>query len=312
MELDALMVSYVLRRLIEMIPVIFGITLIVFILLRVSGDPVRLMLGEDSTPEQVQQLRTNLGLDKPIYQQYLIFMAGLVRGDFGESIRYSNQPALSVVLERLPATLQLGLAALVVAIGISLPAGIIAAVYRNKFPDYCASFLAVIGQAMPNFWLGIMLILIFSIMLQWTPVSGRESFLSLLLPGVTLGAGLAAILMRLLRSSLLEVFGQDYIRTGKAKGLSARAVLNKHALRNAVLSYITVIGLQMASLMAGAVITEQVFAWPGIGQLAIQAVNSRDMAVVQAIVIVAALIVMFANLVVDILYSVIDPRIQYA
>lgn len=306
------MLSYITRRLIGMLPVIFGITLIVFVLLRVSGDPVSLMLGEDSTPEQVEQLRSSLGLDRPIYEQYLIFMAGIAQGDFGESIRYTNQPALQVVLERLPATLQLGLAALLIAIGISLPAGIIAALNRNRFLDHCVSFMAVLGQAMPNFWLGIMLILIFSVTLGWTPVSGRESFTAVILPAITLGASLAAILMRLLRSSLLEVLGQDYIRTGRAKGLPGRTVLSKHALRNALLAYITIIGLQLASLMAGAVVTEQVFAWPGIGQLAVQAVNSRDMAVVQAIVIIAALIVMLANLIVDVLYSVIDPRIQYA
>jgi peptide/nickel transport system permease protein len=228
------------------------------------------------------------------------------------SLRFRNQPAFEIVIERLPATLQLAAAALLVAVAISLPAGIIAATRRNRWPDRVASTLSVVGEAMPNFWLGIMLILVFAVQLGWLPVSGRGSLAQLVLPAVTLGTALAALLTRLMRSSLLEVLGQDYVRTARAKGLRPRVVLTKHALRNALLSYVTVLGLQVASLMAGAVVTEQVFAWPGIGLLAIQAINSRDMAIIQAVVIVASLVVMFANLLVDVLYSLIDPRIQYA
>lgn len=305
------MMAYLARRLLQMIPVVLGITLIVFVLLRVSGDPVSLMLPEDATAEQIAQLRESLGLDRPLPEQYLIFLGNLLRGDFGRSIRYGNQPVLPIVLERLPATLQLTLAAMLVAVAISLPAGIIAAVYRNRWPDYSATTFAILGEAMPNFWLGIMLILVFAVQLRWLPVSGRGSLAHLVLPAITLGTALAALLTRLMRSSLLEVLGQDYVRTAKAKGLRARLVIVKHALRNALLSYVTVLGLQLASLMAGAVVTEQVFAWPGMGLLAIQAINSRDMAVVQAVVIVASLIVMAANLLVDLLYAVIDPRIQY-
>ena len=306
------MTVYLLRRLVQMVPVIFGITLIVFVLLRVSGDPVLLMLPEDASQSQIDTLRRSLGLDKPIAQQYLIFMGDLVTGDFGRSIRYGNQPVLPIVLERLPATLQLTLGALVVAVLISLPAGIIAARNRRRWPDYSASTLSILGEAMPNFWLGIMLILIFAIHWQLFPVSGRSGFLSVVLPAVTLGTGLAAMLTRLMRSSLLEVLSLDYVRTATAKGMRPRGVLLKHALRNSLLSYVTVLGLQIASLMAGSDVTEQVFAWPGIGLLAIQAINSRDMAVVQAVVIVASIIVMLANLAVDLLYAVIDPRISYS
>jgi peptide/nickel transport system permease protein len=295
-----------------MIPVIFGITLIVFVLVRVSGDPVVLLLPEEATREQITQLREALGLDRSLPEQYLIYMRDLIRGDFGTSLRYSNQAALPIVLERLPATLQLTLAALLVAVVVSFPAGIIAATNRNRWPDAGATGFAVLGEAMPNFWLGIMLILVFGVQLGWLPVSGRGGIESLVLPAVTLGTALAALLTRLMRSSLLEVLNQDYVRTATAKGLRRRMVLIKHAVRNAMLAYVTVLGLQVASLMAGAVVTEQVFAWPGIGLLAIQAINSRDMAIIQAVVVVAALIVMVANLLVDVLYALIDPRITYA
>jgi peptide/nickel transport system permease protein len=306
------MTAYVLRRLLQMVPVVIGITLIVFVLVRASGDPVAIMLPDDATAEQIELLRQSLGLDRPVAEQYLIFLGNLARGDFGMSLRFRNQPAFEIVIERLPATLQLAAAALLVAVAISLPAGIIAATRRNRWPDRVASTLSVVGEAMPNFWLGIMLILVFAVQLGWLPVSGRGSLAQLVLPAVTLGTALAALLTRLMRSSLLEVLGQDYVRTARAKGLRPRVVLTKHALRNALLSYVTVLGLQVASLMAGAVVTEQVFAWPGIGLLAIQAINSRDMAIIQAVVIVASLVVMFANLLVDVLYSLIDPRIQYA
>lgn len=294
-----------------MIPVVLGVTLIIFVVLRISGDPVALMLPEDAPQEQIEQMRQHLGLDKPIIQQYFMFMGNLLQGDLGESIRYRGQAALPIVLERLPATLQLALAAILVAILISFPVGILAAKYRGRWPDYGAMSFAVLGEALPNFWLGIMLILAFSVTVRWFPVSGRGSFLHIVLPAITLGTALAALLTRLMRSSLLEVMNQDYVRTARAKGLKPRVVLLKHTVRNALLSYVTLLGLQFSSLMAGAVITEQVFAWPGIGLLAIQAINSRDMAVVQAVVIIASLIVMFANLLVDMLYVVIDPRIKY-
>lgn len=306
------MAVYVLRRLVQMIPVLIGITLIVFVLLRVSGDPVVLMLPEDAPREQIEALRRNLGLDRPIPEQYLLFLRDLVRGDFGRSIRYGNQDVLEIVLERLPATLELAAAAILVALLISVPAGVVAATRRRRLPDHAATTFSVLGEAMPNFWLGIMLILVFAVNLRFLPVSGRGTLAHLVLPAVTLGTGLAAVLTRLLRSSLIEALNQDYVRTAHAKGARPSVVLVKHAMRNALLGYLTVLGLQMASLLAGSVVTEQVFAWPGIGLLAVQAINSRDMAIVQAIVIVSSLVVMVANLVVDVLYAVIDPRIQYS
>lgn len=305
------MAAYIFRRILEMIPVLLGITIIIFVLLRLSGDPVVLMLPEDATRAQIDQLRTHLGLDRPIMEQYFIFLGQLVQGDFGESLRYTNQAVLPLVLERLPATLQLSSAALLIAVLISLPAGIIAALNKNRWPDTVATLFAILGEAMPGFWLGMMLILAFSVSLGWLPVSGRDGLESLILPAITLGTSMAAILTRLMRSSLLEVWSQDYVRTAFAKGLTNRKVLLKHAVRNALISYTTILGLQIAALMAGAVVTEQVFAWPGVGLLAVQAVNSRDMAVVQAIVIIVAVIVMLANLLVDLLYTAIDPRIRY-
>lgn len=299
-----------MRRLLQMVPVAFGITLIVFTLIRSSGDPARLMLPEDASQEQIAALREHLGLDRPILEQYLIFVSNMLRGDFGESVRYRGQDVLSIVLERLPATLELTLAAVFVAVLISLPAGIIAANYRGRWPDYGATGFAILGEAMPNFWLGIMLILLFSVNLGWLPVSGRGGLDNLFLPAITLGTALAALLTRLMRSSLLEVLNQDYVRTARAKGLRDRMVILKHAVRNALLSYVTVLGLRFATLMAGAIVTEQVFAWPGIGLLAVNAIGSRDMAIVQAVVIIASLTVMTVNLVVDMLYAFIDPRIQ--
>jgi peptide/nickel transport system permease protein len=281
---------------VQMIPVLIGITLIVFVLLRVSGDPVVLMLPEDAPREQIEALRRNLGLDRPIPEQYLLFLRDLVRGDFGRSIRYGNQDVLEIVLERLPATLELAAAAILVALLISVPAGVVAATRRRRLPDHAATTFSVLGEAMPNFWLGIMLILVFAVNLRLLPVSGRGSLAHLVLPAITLGTGLAAVLTRLLRSSLIEALNQDYVRTAHAKGARPSVVLVKHAMRNALLGYLT----------------EQVFAWPGIGLLAVQAINSRDMAIVQAIVIVSSLVVMVANLVVDVLYAVIDPRIQYS
>lgn len=306
------MIPYLLRRLVRMVPLILGVTAIIFIILRVSGDPVTLFLPEEASPEQVEQLRRSLGLDKPVLEQYLIYLRDLLQGNFGESLRYRNQDVLGIVLERLPATLELTVASILVAVLISLPAGVLAAVYHNRWPDYLSSALAVLGRAMPNFWVGIMLILVFAVGLNWLPVSGRGDIRNLILPALTLGSSLAAILMRLMRTSMLEVLNLDYVRTARAKGVSSWSLLLKHALRNALIPYVTVLGLEIAGLMAGAVVTEQVFGWPGIGLLAIQAISSRDMAIVQAVVILSAVIVMVANLVVDLAYALIDSRIQYS
>jgi len=306
------MLAYLGRRVLQMVPILFGVVTIIFVLLRLSGDPVRLYLPEDASEQQVAQMRASLGLDRPIHVQYGIYIARLATGDLGESIRYRNQDVAGIVLERLPATLELAGASLLVAILISLPLGTLAALNRNRLPDLLSSAVAMLGRAMPNFWVGIMLILFFGIRLEWFPVSGRNGLASLVLPAVTLGASMAALLMRLVRSGMIEVMSQDYVRTAKAKGLPWHSVVVKHGLRNALIAYVTVLGLEIAGLMAGAVITEQVFAWPGIGRLAIQAINSLDMAIVQAVVILASVIVMVANLAVDLTYALIDPRIRYA
>jgi len=263
------MLAYLGRRALQMVPILFGVVTIIFVLLRLSGDPVRLYLPEDASEQQIAQMRASLGLDRPIHVQYGIYLARLATGDLGESIRYRNQDVAAIVLERLPATLELAGASLLVAILISLPLGTLAALNRNRLPDLASSAVAMLGRAMPNFWVGIMLILFFGIRLEWFPVSGRSGLASLVLPAVTLGASMAALLMRLVRSGMLEVMSQDYVRTAKAKGLPWRTVVVKHGLRNALIAYVTVLGLEIAGLMAGAVITEQVFAWPGIGRLAI-------------------------------------------
>ncbi len=301
---------YLARRLIQVVPVLIGVSLVVFFLMRVSGDLAALLLPEDATAEEIEALRQALGLDRPIYVQYAYFLRDALRGDFGRSFRF-NLPALPLVVERLPATLELAAAGMALAVVIAIPAGIIGALRQNSLVDLGVTSLAVLGRAMPNFWVGIMLILVFAVILGWLPVSGREGPANLVLPAVTLGTGAAAVATRLMRSSMLEVLRLEYVRTARAKGLPERVVVYKHALRNALLPVVTVLGLQTAGLLGGAIITEQVFSWPGMGRLMIQALYGRDMAVVQAGVFVFALVVIAANLAVDVIYTLIDPRIQY-
>lgn len=304
------MKRYIARRLLQIIPVIIGVSIIVFVLLRLTGDPVILMLPEDATPQEIESLTTALGLDKPLHVQYWVFFKNALKGDFGRSFRF-KAPALEIVLERMPYTLQLAGAAMLVALVIAIPLGIISAIRQNSIIDLTASTVSVLGRAMPNFWLGLMLIIVFAVVLRWLPVSGKGTLAHLILPAATLGTGMAATITRLIRSSMLEVIRQDFITTARSKGLSESVVIYKHALRNALIPVVTIIGIQTASLMGGAVVTEQVFAWGGIGQLAVLALNMRDMALVQAIVMVMALIIISANLFVDIIYCVIDPRISF-
>ncbi len=304
------MKRYIARRLLQIIPVIIGVSIIVFVLLRLTGDPVILMLPEDATPQEIESLTTALGLDKPLHIQYWVFFKNALKGDFGRSFRF-KAPALEIVLERMPYTLQLAGAAMLVALVIAIPLGIISAIRQNSIIDLTASTVSVLGRAMPNFWLGLMLIIVFAVVLRWLPVSGKGTLAHLILPAATLGTGMAATITRLIRSSMLEVIRQDFITTARSKGLSESVVIYKHALRNALIPVVTIIGIQTASLMGGAVVTEQVFAWGGIGQLAVLALNMRDMALVQAIVMVMALIIISANLFVDIIYCVIDPRISF-
>lgn len=312
------MTTYVIRRLLQVIPTVLGITCLVFVIVRFSGDPVAIYLGNDDatvaqlTQEQEQAIRVRLGLDRPLLVQYGLFLRGLAQGDFGRSFVYQNQPALRLVLQRLPATAQLAVAALLIGVLISLPAGIIAALNRNRWPDQLANFYAVVGEAIPNFWLGIMLILLFAVRLGWLPVSGIGTAAHLVMPAVALGGSMSALLMRLIRSNLLDVLRLDYVRTARAKGLPERQVLFKHALRNAALSYVTVLGLSVPGLLSGSVVVESIFAWPGMGLLFITAINGRDMAVVQAVVVFTSMLVIVGNLLVDIAYVLIDPRIDYA
>ncbi len=302
--------NYFIKRVLEIIPVLFIISFIVFVLVFVAGDPVALLLPEDAPEEAVETLRTSLGLDDPFYVQYGRYVVNMLQGDFGDSFRY-GQDAMSLVLERLPATLELAIASILVAIMIAIPLGIWSSTNKNSSIDLVATGAAVLGKAMPNFWLGIMLILLFSVTLDMLPVSGRGSFSHLILPAITLGTGIAAEMTRLIRSSMLETLSQDYIRTAKSKGLRTGIVVYKHAFRNTLVPVVTIIALQTSTLIGGTLITETVFAWPGIGQLLIQAVNTRDMAIVQACVMVIAFFVIVMNLIADLLYQVLDPRIRY-
>lgn len=305
------MQRYLARRLLQMIPVMGLLTLIIFVVIRLKGDPIAQLAPVDlMTPQEIEQVRHAYGFDRPILVQYASFLAGLSRGDFGTSFRY-RQPALPLVLERLPKTVQLASAAVVVAWMIAIPLGIITAVRRNSLTDLAATTASVLGRALPSYWLGIMLILLFAVWLRWLPVSGSDSAAHLVLPAATLGVGLATTLTRLIRSSMLEVIRQDYMMTARSKGLPERTLLLRHGLRNALVPVVTVFGLQTAWLLGGVVIVEQVFAWPGMGQLMVKAVFTRDMSIVQAGVFVFALIVMGLNLLVDALYTLLDPRIRY-
>ncbi|SDM66489.1 peptide/nickel transport system permease protein [Fictibacillus solisalsi] len=305
------MKKYLIRRLLQLIPVLFIITFVVFVLVYLAGDPVSLMLPEDASEEDREALREALGLNEPFLYQYFHFLGDLISGDFGTSFRYS-QEALPLVLERLPATFELAAASMLVAIVLAIPLGIFSARKRNSFVDLFITGGSVLGKAMPNFWLGIMLILMLAVNYQIFPVSGRGTFVHLVLPAITLGTGVAAEMTRLIRSSMLEILHQDYIRTAKSKGVSDTLVIFKHAFRNSLIPVVTITSLQISHLVSGALITETVFSWPGLGQLLVQAVNGRDMAVVQAAVFVIAILVIVINLITDLVYRLLDPRINYS
>lgn len=304
------MLTYIIRRLLHTVLVIFVISLIIFFSIRLTGDPVSVMFsaGEPSK-EAIEEVRKNLGLDKPVYEQYFIFLKGLVTLDLGESFR-SGTSVSSLIFERLGATLALAFGGVVVAMAIAFPVGILSAVKRGTSIDFFGRIFSLIGISFPNFWLGIMLILVFAVHLRWLPSSGFESFSHLILPSITLGMILSGILARLVRSSMLEVMNQQYISTAKSKGISEWSVIIKHAFRNALLPTITFLGIQFGSLLGGTVIVEQVFAWPGVGRLIIDAINQRDYPVIQGGVIFLAVIMVLVNLIVDISYSFIDPRIK--
>jgi peptide/nickel transport system permease protein len=317
------MLTYIPRRLLSAIPVMFVVVLLVFASLQlVPGDPVDFIIGPD-TPYNIdreayeKQIRERLGLDRPLYQQFLGYVGGLLVLDFGTSIR-SGLPVFDELVPRYQATIELAIVSLLVALLVGIPAGVLAATRPNTPTDSLVSSFALMGVSLPSFWLGLLLMLFFSLQLGWLPPSGRpasaltaEGFPHVILPAITLGLGSAALIMRLTRSQLLEVLGEDYVRTARAKGLGYRPVVYKHALRNALLPVVTVVGLQFGELLAGAVVVETVFAFPGVGSYLIQAVDNRDFPAVQSGVLFVSLTFVLVNLLVDLLYSLIDPRIRY-
>ncbi len=292
------------------LPAIWLILTMVFMLVHiVPGDPVQQMLGEDARAEDLNNLRHALGLDQPILTQYFHYMTGLFRGDWGKSFHFQSS-VLTLVLHRYPATLELALTAMLVCAAIAIPAGVAAARNRGRARDHAIGVLTLFGLSVPNFALGPVLILLFSITLGWLPVSGRGGISHLILPAATLGAALAAILTRMVRGSMIEELGSDYVRTARAKGLSERAVLYRHAFPNALIPIITILGLQFGTLLAGTIVTESIFSWPGIGRLTVQAIQSRDYPLLQGCILVIALSYVVVNLLTDVVYSLIDPRIR--
>jgi len=304
------MARHILQRLLFTLPALWLILTMVFLLIHVvPGDPVQQMLGEGARVEDVQQLRHALGLDLPALTQYGRYLAGLARADLGRSFKY-QAPVLQIIFERYPATLQLAVVALLVCVAIGIPAGVLAAHRRGHAADRAVGLFTLLGLAVPNFALGPVLILIFSIEFGWLPVSGRDGLLNFVLPAITLGAALAAILTRMVRSSMIEELSSDYVRTARAKGLSTRAVLFRHAFRNALIPIITILGLQFGTLLAGTIVTETIFSWPGIGRLTVQAISSRDYPLLQGCILVIAVSYVVVNLVTDFVYALVDPRIR--
>ncbi len=301
---------YVVRRSLQAVFVILAVLVVTFILLRAIGDPARLLVSPEGSRENLAQIRHALGLDVPLHVQFVRFMADAVKGDFGNSFTF-GRPALGLVLERMPATLLLTLVALGLAVPVGMLLGTISAVRRNSVYDNLATTLAVLGRAVPNFWLSIMLIVVFGAYLKWLPPSGFGTWKHLVMPAVALSAGLAAMVARLTRSSLLEVMGHDFVRTAKAKGLTESRVLYRHVMRNALIPIATVVGLQAGHLLGGAIITETIFAWPGVGRLLTQSIYNYDYPVVQTSVFVISVTFVFLNLAIDLLYALIDPRIRY-
>lgn len=333
--------SYVLRRLLGLVPVLFGITLLVFLFLQlIPGDPAQAILGERGTPEQLAALREKLGLNKPLYVQYLTFVRNVLTGDLGTSA-VSTIPVAEELKRRWPATFELALAATLVAVVLGIPVGILAAVRKNSLLDTFSMSLSLVGVSMPVFWLGLLLVYFFAVNLHWLPTGGRlstdlaidfrpitgflvldgmlalkpevlmDALRHLILPALTLGTIPLAILTRITRSAMLEVLSQDYVRTARAKGLAERQVILKHALKNALLPVVTIIGLQFGTLLGGAILTETIFSWPGIGSYIYEGILNRDYPVVQAGVLVVATVFVLVNLLVDLSYALLDPRIQY-
>jgi peptide/nickel transport system permease protein len=304
------MAPFLIQRLIRGILVLLAVSLIVFVLMHLTGDPAALMVPEGATADEVAEVRERMGFDRPILVQYVIFLKRAVTGDFGYSYRI-QRPAFYLVVERIPATLRLMAASVGVSLAVALPVGVIAATHRNSLFDRISMVMILFGQSMPTFWFGIMAILIFPVRLGWLPTSGYKGPSYLVLPAITLGLYTSAVIARVLRSSLIEVLSRDYIRTARAKGLAGRQVLLRHAVKNAAIPVITVVGLQIGYLMGGSIITETVFGYPGMGLLAIQAIRGQDIPVLQSFVIFVAAIIVAINFLVDIAYMYLDPRVRY-
>lgn len=307
----AAVLRFFVRRLMQTVPVLAGVATLVFLLVHlIPGDPAQVMLGDAAPPEDVAALRHRLGLDRPIGAQYVAFVGGVLSADLGVSMR-TNQPVTRAIAERLPATVELAAAAMVVALAIGIPLGVLAAARRRTALDHGATLLALVGISVPNFWLGPILAWVFSIGLGWFPVSGRGTLAHLVLPALTLGAPLAAVLARITRASVIEELREVYVRAARARGLSVARTVVRHAFRNSLIPIVTVVGLQVGSVLTGAVITETIFAWPGVGRLLVQSITFRDYPLVQGCILLIAVTYVAVNLVVDLLYGALDPRIRY-
>jgi peptide/nickel transport system permease protein len=305
------MTAYLLRRILIALPTLLGVVVLVFLMVRLApGDPAVLLAGEFATPETLEAIRARYGLDRSLPEQFLIYLEALLRGDLGESAR-SRRPVLEELKTYFPNTLELASAAILVAVLTGIPLGVLAALRPGSGLDLSVMVLALLGVSMPVFWFGLLAILIFSVGLGWFPVAGKGTLAHLVLPAITLGINATALLARMTRGTLLEVLSQDYIRTARAKGLAERVVIFKHALRNALIPVVTVVGLEFGTLLSGAVITETIFAWPGLGQLLVGSILARDYPVVQGAVLLVAISFVLINLLVDLLYATIDPRVRY-
>ena len=302
---------FLARRLLLTIPVLLGVATLVFSLIHlIPGDPAQAMLGEAAPQADVVELRHRLGLDRPLIEQYGMFLKGLVKGDLGTSLR-TGQPVTDQIVERMPATFELAAAAMIVAIAFAMPLGIVAAVRRGTVADHAAMTISLAGVSVPNFWLGPMLAIIFAVELGWLPVSGRGTWAHLVLPAISLGAALAAILARMTRATMLEELREQYVQAARARGVSKSRAVLRHAFRNSLIPVVTLLGLQFGAVLTGAVITETIFAWPGVGRLLIQAITFRDYPLVQGCILLIALTYVGVNLATDMVYGVLDPRIRY-
>ncbi|HET9489304.1 MAG TPA: ABC transporter permease [Methylomirabilota bacterium] len=309
--------TYVTRSLLQGLIVINGVLLIVFLMLHLTGDPAGVLMPVDATQEDLERFRKDMGFDRPLHVQYGYFLfghgernRGVVRGDFGFSYRH-EVPAMGLVVEHIPATVYLALISMIIALAIAIPAGILSAVFRNTWIDHVSSVISMFGQSLPNFWMGLMLIIVFSVYLRWLPTSGYEGPEHVILPALTAGLYATARLMRMMRSTLLEVMGLDFVRTARAKGLGEASVIVRHALKNAAIPVVTLVGLELGLLLSGTVVTEVVFAWPGVGFLTVDAIINQDYPVVQAAVTLLAIMFVGVNLTVDLVYAWLDPRISY-